>query len=86
MTTALTATGIDGASNSATRLTATGATAKAEQVYSLSADNYVFSFWARRVTGTGNVKPIIAGAAGSAIATTTRRACERRAGTVQQSL
>jgi hypothetical protein len=48
MTTALTATGIDGASNSATRLTATGATAKAEQVYSLSADNYVFSFWARR--------------------------------------
>lgn len=69
-TRAKTATGIDGAANSATTLTATGATATVTQAYNITANNYVLSFYARRVSGSGNVKPIINGAAGSAIAIT----------------
>ena len=56
MTAAATATGIDGVTNSATRLTATGSNATAVQAYNVSADTYAFSVFLRRVSGTGNVK------------------------------
>jgi len=56
MTAAATATGIDGASNAATRLTATGANATALRTITGSIQDRVFSVYARRVTGTGTVE------------------------------
>lgn len=56
MTAALTATGIDGAANSATRLTATSSNARLSHTHSVGGTPYVFSVWLRRVTGTGAIK------------------------------
>lgn len=56
MTTALTATGIDGAANSATRLTATGANATILQTPGLGSALRQYSPYIRRVTGSGTIK------------------------------
>lgn len=50
-----TATGIDGAANTATRVTATSATGRISQAIVLGAATRRFSLYARRVTGTGTV-------------------------------
>lgn len=55
MTTALSATGIDGAANSATRLTASGANARVTISHALGG-TYTWSVWLRRVTGSGTVR------------------------------
>lgn len=56
MTAALTATGVDGAANSATRLTATGAGATILKTLTAAASNRIYSCYIRRVSGTGTVK------------------------------
>lgn len=53
---ALTATGIDGAANAATRLAATASNARISHTHSVGGTPYVFSVWLRRVTGTGAIK------------------------------
>ena len=60
MTTALNAVGIDGTANSATTLTATGASAMAVQTITLAsqADNY--SVFLKRVTGSGVINLCLA--------------------------
>jgi hypothetical protein len=55
-TTALTATGIDGAANVATRLTATGANARVTQALAGAGVTQLFSVFLRRVTGSGSVR------------------------------
>jgi hypothetical protein len=50
-----TATGIDGAANTATRVTATNSNGRISQALTLSASTRRFSLYARRVTGTGTV-------------------------------
>lgn len=56
MTTAKTATGVDGVANSATRLTATGASSNIRQTpAAVSSASYVFSVYLRRVSGSGTV-------------------------------
>lgn len=56
MTTAKTATGADGVANSATRLTATGASSNIRQSPgALASNTYVFSVWLRRVSGSGTI-------------------------------
>ena len=54
-TTALDVTGVDGVANSATRLTATGANSTVTQASTLSTTTNTFSFYAKRITGTGTV-------------------------------
>lgn len=63
MTTALNAVGIDGTANSATTLTATGASAMAVQTITLAsqADNY--SVFLKRVTGSGTINICLAATA-----------------------
>lgn len=63
MTTALNAVGIDGNANSATMLTATGASAMAVQTITLAsqADNY--SVFLKRVTGSGTINICLAATA-----------------------
>lgn len=63
MTTALNAVGIDGTSNSATTLTATGASAMAVETITLAsqADNY--SVFLKRVTGSGTINLCLAATA-----------------------
>lgn len=56
MTVAKTATGIDGAANSASRLTATGANGRITQSIAGSSTARVVSFYLRRVSGTGTVE------------------------------
>lgn len=71
MTTALNAVGIDGTANSATTLTATGASATAVQTITLAsqADNY--SVFLKRVTGSGTINLCLAATAcGTATACT----------------
>jgi hypothetical protein len=55
MTTALTITGIDGATNSATRCTATGANATVLQTLVAAASSRTYSCYVRRVTGSGTI-------------------------------
>lgn len=56
MTTALTATGIDGAANSATTLTATAGTARISHTHTVGGTPYVEAVYLRRVSGTGAIK------------------------------
>ncbi len=56
MTTALTSTGADGAANSATRCTATGASSTLLHVLAAAASSRTVSCYMRRVTGTGTIK------------------------------
>ena len=56
MTTALTSTGLDGNTNSATRLTATGANSKCLQTITLAAATRTFSAYVKRITGTGTIE------------------------------
>lgn len=56
MTVAKTATGIDGVTNSATTLTATGAAATILHVFVAAASSRLVQAWIRRKTGTGTVK------------------------------
>lgn len=56
MTTALTSTGIDGATNSCTRVTAAGANSLILQTLVAAASSRTYSCWIKRVTGTGNVE------------------------------
>lgn len=55
VTAAKTATGIDGVTNSATRLTATGATSTILQTLVASGSSRTYSVWLRRVSGTGTI-------------------------------
>lgn len=52
----LSATGIDGVANTATRLPATGNNARISHTHSVGGTPYVFSVWLRRVSGTGAIK------------------------------
>ena len=54
-TAALNLAGIDGAANSSSTLTATGANGTALQTYTNGASNVVFAVWLKRITGTGTV-------------------------------
>ncbi len=56
MTTALTATGIDGAANSATTITATGAASTILQTVTQASTADTVSFFVRRRTGTGTIE------------------------------
>jgi hypothetical protein len=56
ITAALNVTGIDGAANSASRLTATAANGTALQTITSASATHVSSFFARRITGTGTVE------------------------------
>lgn len=56
MTTAQTSTGIDGAANSCTRLTATAGNATALQTLVAAASSRTYSCFIKRVTGTGNIE------------------------------
>ena len=53
---ALTATGIDGAANSASRITASAATARVSATHAVGATPFVFSVYLRRVSGSGPVR------------------------------
>lgn len=55
LTTAKTSTGIDGVTNSCTRLTATGASSSALQTVAFSVAATTFSCYVKRITGTGTV-------------------------------
>lgn len=55
MTTAQTSTGIDGASNSCTRITATGANSTILQTLVAAASSRTYSCWIKRITGTGTI-------------------------------
>ena len=55
-TVAMTATGPDGAANSATTVTATAGNATVLQTTVLSSDNYISSFYIKRRTGVGTVE------------------------------
>jgi hypothetical protein len=55
MTTAKTSTGIDGAANSCTRLTATGATSTILQTLVAAASTRTYSCFIKRITGTGTI-------------------------------
>jgi hypothetical protein len=48
-------TGLDGAANSATRLTATAANGTCLQAVTFASGNKIVSAWIRRITGTGNI-------------------------------
>lgn len=63
MTAALTATGIDGAANSATTITATGASSTILQTVVQASTADTVSFFVRRRTGTGTVEVTADGAA-----------------------
>lgn len=52
----LSAVGIDGVANTATRLSASGGNAKCSHTHSVGGTPYVFSVWLRRVSGTGVVR------------------------------
>lgn len=52
----LSATGIDGVANTATRLASTAINAKCSHTHSVGGTPYVFSVWLRRVSGTGAIK------------------------------
>jgi hypothetical protein len=54
-TTALTSTGPDGVTNSATRLTASAGNATALQTVVSGSATRAYSVWLRRITGTGNI-------------------------------
>lgn len=56
MTSALTATGIDGTASSATRLTATSSNARISHAHSVGGTPYVFSVWLKRISGSGMVQ------------------------------
>ncbi len=56
ITAALDVTGIDGAANTASRLTATAANGTALQTITSASATHVSSFFARRITGTGTVE------------------------------
>ncbi len=56
ITAALNVTGIDGAANSASRLTATAGNGTALQTITSASATHVSSFFARRITGTGTVE------------------------------
>lgn len=56
MTTAKTSTGIDGAANSCTRLTAAGANSTILQTLVAAASSRTYSCFIKRVTGTGNIE------------------------------
>lgn len=55
MTTAKTSVGADGSANAATRLTASAGNATILQTVTLASGQVVFSFYIKRITGTGNV-------------------------------
>lgn len=55
MTTALTATGIDGTANSATTLTASGALATVLQLITLSSSADTYGVWLKRISGSGTI-------------------------------
>jgi hypothetical protein len=56
ITAALNVTGIDGAANTASRLTATAGNGTALQTITSASATHVSSFYARRITGTGTVE------------------------------
>ena len=56
ITAALNVTGIDGAANTASQLTATAANGTALQTITSASASHVSSFFARRITGTGTVE------------------------------
>ncbi len=56
ITAALNVTGIDGAANSASRLTATASNGTALQTITSASATHVSAFFARRITGTGTVE------------------------------
>lgn len=53
---ALSATGIDGAANTATTLPATGTNARISHTHSVGGTPYVFSVWLKRISGTGTIR------------------------------
>ncbi len=55
MTTAQTSTGIDGVTNSCTRITAAGANSTILQTLVAAASSRTYSCWVKRITGTGTV-------------------------------
>jgi len=55
ITAAKTSTGIDGVTNSCSRLTATGANGTSLQAITVASAAKTFSVWIKRVTGTGNI-------------------------------
>jgi hypothetical protein len=71
MTTALTSTGPDGITNSATRITASAGNALCLQTYVAAASTRTFSVWVKRITGTGAFELAQDGATFTAKTTTT---------------
>jgi hypothetical protein len=71
VTAALTATGIDGTANSASQLTATGASGTVLQTITLGSSADTYSVWLKRISGTGTVNISADGLTWTAAALTT---------------